>query len=138
MLNPIVRTNAPIDDEPLTDEDAQAIRRSEAWFEKNGGRQMRTGRANADGGKCAGQMRDGQMRTEGQMRGKCGRTKNNLALKLLSCLLTNRGSTNGSHAKLTPGFCFHIFDEFYVSARLALLGTNSQHLVRFGICGVVQ
>jgi hypothetical protein len=38
MLNPIARTNAPIDDEPLTDEDAQAIRRSEAWFEKNGGK----------------------------------------------------------------------------------------------------
>ncbi|HEY1948136.1 MAG TPA: hypothetical protein VGG97_14090 [Bryobacteraceae bacterium] len=38
MLNPVARANAPIDDEPLTDEDAQAIRRSEAWFEKNGGK----------------------------------------------------------------------------------------------------
>jgi hypothetical protein len=38
MLNPVARPKAPIDDEPLTDEDAQAIRRSEAWFEKNGGK----------------------------------------------------------------------------------------------------
>ena len=37
MLNPVARSlaNAPIDDEPLTEEDAQAIRRSEAWFAKS-------------------------------------------------------------------------------------------------------
>ena len=30
----------PVDNEPLTQEEEQAIRRSEAWFEKNGGREI--------------------------------------------------------------------------------------------------
>jgi hypothetical protein len=40
MLNPVAHSlaNAPVDDEPLTDDEARAIRRSEAWFEKNGGK----------------------------------------------------------------------------------------------------
>lgn len=29
---------APVDDEPLSEEEMQAIRRSEAWFEKNDGK----------------------------------------------------------------------------------------------------
>ncbi|MGH9608600.1 MAG: hypothetical protein ACRD34_02905 [Bryobacteraceae bacterium] len=30
--------NAPVDDEPVTEEEEQAVRRSEEWFEKNGGK----------------------------------------------------------------------------------------------------
>lgn len=39
MLDPIAHAlaNAPKDDEPLTQEEEQAIRYSEAWFEKHGG-----------------------------------------------------------------------------------------------------
>jgi hypothetical protein len=39
-MDPVARSIAiaPVDSEPLTDEEAQAIRRSEAWFERNGGK----------------------------------------------------------------------------------------------------
>ena len=39
-MDPAARSLAivPVDNEPLTQEEEQAIRRSEAWFEKNGGR----------------------------------------------------------------------------------------------------
>jgi hypothetical protein len=39
MLDPVARAvaNAPIDDEPVTEEDRQTVARSEAWFEERGG-----------------------------------------------------------------------------------------------------
>ena len=39
MLDPIARAiaNAPIDDEPVTEEEIQAVARSEAWFADRGG-----------------------------------------------------------------------------------------------------
>jgi hypothetical protein len=40
MLDPVARAiaNAPIDDEPVTEEERQAVARSEAWFEERGGK----------------------------------------------------------------------------------------------------
>lgn len=40
LLDPVRRSVAiaPLDDEPVTAEEAAAIRRSEAWFEQNGGK----------------------------------------------------------------------------------------------------
>jgi len=40
ILDPVARAivNAPIDDEPLTEEERQAVARSEAWFEEQGGK----------------------------------------------------------------------------------------------------
>ena len=40
MLDPVARAiaTAPIDDEPVTDEERQAVARSEAWFEERGGK----------------------------------------------------------------------------------------------------
>jgi hypothetical protein len=40
MLDPISRAiaQAPIDDEPVTEEERQALARSEAWFEERGGK----------------------------------------------------------------------------------------------------
>jgi hypothetical protein len=40
MLDPVARAiaNAPIDDEPITEEERQAVARSEAWFEERGGK----------------------------------------------------------------------------------------------------
>jgi hypothetical protein len=40
MLDPVARAiaNAPIDDEPVTEADRQAVVRSEAWFDKRGGK----------------------------------------------------------------------------------------------------
>ena len=39
MLDPVARAiaNAPIDDEPVTEEEHQAVARSVAWFEERGG-----------------------------------------------------------------------------------------------------
>ncbi len=39
-MDPVARSlaTAPVDDESLTEEAEQAIRRSEAWFKKNGGK----------------------------------------------------------------------------------------------------
>ena len=39
MLDPVARAiaNAPIDDEPVTEEERQAVARSEAWFQERGG-----------------------------------------------------------------------------------------------------
>jgi len=40
MLDPVARAiaNAPIDDEPITEEERQRVARSEAWFEERGGK----------------------------------------------------------------------------------------------------
>ena len=40
MLGPVSQAvaSAPVDDEPLTEEEKQALARSEAWFEKRGGK----------------------------------------------------------------------------------------------------
>jgi hypothetical protein len=40
MLDPVARAiaNAPIEDEPVTEEERQAVARSEAWFEERGGK----------------------------------------------------------------------------------------------------
>ena len=40
MLDPVSRAiaNAPIDDEPVTEEERQAVARSEAWFQERGGK----------------------------------------------------------------------------------------------------
>ena len=40
MLDPVSRAiaTAPIDDEPVTEEESQAVARSEAWFEERGGK----------------------------------------------------------------------------------------------------
>jgi hypothetical protein len=40
MLDPVARAiaNAPIDDEPVTEKERQAVARSEAWFEERGGK----------------------------------------------------------------------------------------------------
>jgi len=40
IVDPVAnsRVNAPVDDELLTEEEGQAIRRSEAWFRENGGK----------------------------------------------------------------------------------------------------
>jgi hypothetical protein len=40
MLDPVARAiaDAPLDDEPVTEEDRQAVARSEAWFEDRGGK----------------------------------------------------------------------------------------------------
>jgi hypothetical protein len=40
MLDPVARAiaNAPIDDQPVTEEERQAVARSEAWFEDRGGK----------------------------------------------------------------------------------------------------
>jgi hypothetical protein len=40
IVDPVAnsRANAPVDDELLTEEEGQAIRRSEAWFIENGGK----------------------------------------------------------------------------------------------------
>lgn len=39
MIDPVAHSirNAPVNDEPLTEEDKKCIRRSEEWFAKNGG-----------------------------------------------------------------------------------------------------
>lgn len=39
-MDPVARSiaMAPVDDEPLTEEDDQALDRAEAWLEKNGGK----------------------------------------------------------------------------------------------------
>ena len=39
-MDPVMRSiaTASVDDEPLTEEEEQALRRSETWFEKNGGK----------------------------------------------------------------------------------------------------
>ena len=40
MLDPVARAiaNAPVDDEPVTEEERKAVARSEAWFKKRGGK----------------------------------------------------------------------------------------------------
>ena len=40
MLDPVARAiaDAPLDDEPVTEEERQAVARSEAWFEGRGGK----------------------------------------------------------------------------------------------------
>jgi hypothetical protein len=40
MLDPVAHAiaNAPIDDEPVTEEERQAVARSEAWFQERGGK----------------------------------------------------------------------------------------------------
>jgi len=40
MRDPVSRATAtaPIDDEPVTEEESQAVARSEAWFEERGGK----------------------------------------------------------------------------------------------------
>jgi hypothetical protein len=40
MLDPVARAvaNAPSDDEPVTEEEQQAVARSEAWFQERGGK----------------------------------------------------------------------------------------------------
>jgi hypothetical protein len=40
VLDPVARAiaNAPKDDEPVTEEESQAVARSEAWFEDRGGK----------------------------------------------------------------------------------------------------
>ncbi|MGH9470358.1 MAG: hypothetical protein ACRD1N_08470 [Terriglobia bacterium] len=40
MLDPVSRAiaQAPLDDEPVTEEERQALARSEAWFEERGGK----------------------------------------------------------------------------------------------------
>lgn len=40
MLDPVARAiaDAPLDDEPVTEEERQALVRSEAWFEDRGGK----------------------------------------------------------------------------------------------------
>ena len=40
MLDPVAQAiaNAPIDDEPVTEEERKAVARSEAWFKKQGGK----------------------------------------------------------------------------------------------------
>ena len=40
MLDPVARAiaTAPLDDEPVTEEQRQALARSEAWFEERGGK----------------------------------------------------------------------------------------------------
>jgi len=40
MLDPVARAiaNAPIDDEPVTEEERQSVARSEAWFAEHGGK----------------------------------------------------------------------------------------------------
>ena len=40
MLDPVARAiaTAPIDDEPVTEEERQAVARSEAWFEERAGK----------------------------------------------------------------------------------------------------
>ena len=40
ISDPVARSiaNAPIDDEPITEEERQAATRSEAWFEERGGK----------------------------------------------------------------------------------------------------
>ena len=40
MLDPVSRAiaQAPLDDEPVTEEEREALARSEAWFEKRGGK----------------------------------------------------------------------------------------------------
>lgn len=40
MLDPVARAvaAAPVDDEPVTDEERQAVAQSEAWFEERGGK----------------------------------------------------------------------------------------------------
>jgi hypothetical protein len=40
MLDPVARAiaNAPTDDEPVTEEERQAVARSEAWFQERGGK----------------------------------------------------------------------------------------------------
>ncbi|MGO8732152.1 MAG: hypothetical protein ACLQVM_05095 [Terriglobia bacterium] len=52
MLDPVARAfdNAPIDDEPVTEEEHQAVARSEAWFEERGGKGIPMEEALADFG----------------------------------------------------------------------------------------
>jgi hypothetical protein len=40
MLDPVARAiaQAPVDDEPVTEEERQALARSETWFEERGGK----------------------------------------------------------------------------------------------------
>jgi hypothetical protein len=40
MLDPVARamTSAPIEDEPISEEERQAVAHSEAWFEERGGK----------------------------------------------------------------------------------------------------
>jgi hypothetical protein len=38
MLDPVSLANAPLDDEPLSEEESQALSRSEAWFQERGGK----------------------------------------------------------------------------------------------------
>lgn len=40
MVDPVAHSirNAPVDDEPITEEEAAALRRSEEWIRKNGGK----------------------------------------------------------------------------------------------------
>ena len=40
MLDPVARAiaNAPVDDEPVSEEEHQAVARSEAWFQERGGK----------------------------------------------------------------------------------------------------
>jgi hypothetical protein len=52
MLDPVARAiaNAPIDDEPVAEEERQAVARSEAWFEERGGKGLPMGEVLADFG----------------------------------------------------------------------------------------
>jgi len=52
MLDPVSRAiaQAPLDDEPVTEEEREALARSEAWFEKRGGKGIPTEEVLADFG----------------------------------------------------------------------------------------
>src|SRR5476649_2543791 len=52
LLDPVSRAiaTAPADDEPLTDEERQAIARSEAWFHERGGKGIPMEEVLADAG----------------------------------------------------------------------------------------
>ena len=60
MLDPVSRAiaNAPIDDEPETEEERRAVAESKAWFERNGGRGIPHEEVLADLGFTPDDLRD--------------------------------------------------------------------------------
>ena len=60
MLDPVARaiSNAPIEDEPITQEERQAVARSDAWYEKRGGKGIPMQEVLADFGLTSGDLAD--------------------------------------------------------------------------------
>ena len=66
LLDPVSRAiaTAPVDDEPLTHEERQAIARSEAWFGERGGKGIPMEEVLADFGLTAGDFPGVKHRSE--------------------------------------------------------------------------